>query len=325
MKNKKYTHRLYYIILSTFSFLAIAGCATTKSPIDRDVLNPPNLDPITENVKEIEDETVGFSSEIEEQADDTIDLSDTIQEQANTLKSSEGLSEEQKQLINSVLSNATLISSNINDIKNNVQRFMDYILQNMSFINERIEENQAKIDDVMKLLGDSRQEFKDLKEENRELKNKARQNLTNYLGVLIVISIAGIGVSGFLLFLTRSKTAIATAVGFLITLVVSVGINLYMNTIGLISVIIICLAFMVVVVYFIYRFYLTIKSEEELVVANDTIAEKLSDEAQIELFGHDKEGGIISQMQSKSTKKQIEDIRKDKNKIEKIKKNISTE
>ena len=143
----------------------------------------------------------------------------------------------------------------------------------------------------------------------RELRDKNAQQFKQMLAWIGVVSVAGIGVCLVLAIWTRSKVAIAVAVGFAATLATSIAVTMFMKEIALVTIIVLGTAFLGVIGYVGWQFFASRKMEEELVHTGELAKQYLPLEAREKLFGYGAEPGKVDEIQSKVTKERVKQIR----------------
>ena len=142
----------------------------------------------------------------------------------------------------------------------------------------------------------------DLEQENSAL-------FRRMMSYLVVLCVAGIGICAVLAFWTQSKTAIMVAGGFAVTLVVALGVSLYMQTLALIAVSVLGVAFLGICGYLAYRFFIQNRTEKELVQTTELAKQYLAPDTRQHIFGYGAEPGKIAHIQSDSTVARVDKIR----------------
>jgi len=127
-----------------------------------------------------------------------------------------------------------------------------------------------------------------------------------YLGVVCTI---GIGISLVIGFWAKSKTAIFVAIGFGVTLAVATAVSIFLETIALVTICIMGVAFIGAIGYLAWQFIQNNKVEKELVQTGEITKQYLPPNVREHLFGYGAEPGKLDQVQSKVTKDRVKKIR----------------
>lgn len=151
---------------------------------------------------------------------------------------------------------------------------------------------------------------KGLRDEIAKLKDENAAEFKRMMGYLAVICASGIGICMVVAFLGRSKTAIAVAVGFGITLAVSAAVTLYLKAIALVTIAVLGVAFLGVIAYMGWQALKNKKIEEELIQTGELTKQYLPPEAREHIFGYGAEPGKVDQIQTKATKERVKQVRK---------------
>lgn len=184
-------------------------------------------------------------------------------------------------------------------------------IENLGVVSESLEEEQEKADTLASSAQDAIDINESLVKENEELKSEAKKILNQKMAWIGVISVFGIGIAIVLAFLTRSRAATLVAIGFVVTLGISIAVSMYMSAIGIITVVIAGLATLGVLTYLGYNLFVQNKATDELVHTGEVTKNYLSPEAKRHIFGEGPEPGVADQIQSQETKKMVKKVRKD--------------
>lgn len=148
-----------------------------------------------------------------------------------------------------------------------------------------------------------------LKDENTKLKDESAQELKKKMAYLAVICAAGIGISVLIAYFGKSKTAIAVAASFAVTLGICIAVSVYLKAIAIVTISIIGVAFLGAIGYLGWQFIKGHRAEAELVHTAEITKQYLPTEAREHLFGYGAEPGKIDQIQSKTTQNRVKSIR----------------
>lgn len=261
---------------------------------------------------------------------DPIELPDTSQEQASIEKNSKAVGEVaesikdsadkidgETQAVKSAVDTETgaIIGPNLNNINTETKSLrgdseeLKRIQVDLEETKKSLSDEQTKVDRLETAARTSIAEIEALKNENKDLRSKAGELFKEKMAWIGVISVFGIGVSVILAFLTRSMTATMIAIGFVVTLGVSIAASIYMSTIGWVTIAIAGVSVVGVLAYIAYTTFVQNKSVDELVQTGEVAKNYLSQEARDHIFGRGAEPGIADQVQSKETKKLVRKVR----------------
>lgn len=207
------------------------------------------------------------------------------------------------------------IEPNLHNINNETRALRDdsaelrRVQNSLEETKNALSDEQRKVDKLESAARTSLAEIESLKDENADLRSKASQIFKEKMAWIGVISVFGIGACIILAFLTRSMTATLIAIGFVITLGVSIAVSLYMSAIAWITIAVAGVAVAGVLGYMGYNTFVQNKSVDELVQTGEVTKNYLSQEARDYIFGRGAEPGVADQVQSKDTKKLVRQIR----------------
>lgn len=148
-----------------------------------------------------------------------------------------------------------------------------------------------------------------LKEDIKKLEDENAAEFKRMMAYLGVVCVAGIGICLLVAFVSRSKTAIMVAIGFAITLAISVAVTMYLKQIALVTICVLGVVFLGVMVYLGLELLKNRKAEEELIHTNELTKQYLAPEAREHIFGYGAEPGKVDQIQSKSTQQRVKLVR----------------
>lgn len=149
----------------------------------------------------------------------------------------------------------------------------------------------------------------DLKKKITDLEQENTAMFRRMMSYLVVLCIAGIGICAVLAFWTQSKTAIMVAGGFAVTLVIALGVSIYMKTIALIAVSVLGVAFIGICAYLAYHFFVQNRAAKELVQTTELAKQYLPPDTRQHIFGYGAEPGKVAHIQSSSTASLVNKIR----------------
>lgn len=262
------------------------------------------------NAVEVPDLSDG-SSKIKESSKDIGDISESV------TKSADAIDNETETIRSSTDGEiATIIKPNLDAIDNETRDLrgdseaLKSIQEDLDETRNLLAEEQDKIDLLESAANTSVSEVEELKEQNQELRDEAAREFKSKMAWIGVVSVFGIGASIILAFVTRSMVATVIAVGFVITLGVSIAVSLYMTQIGWITIAIAAASVVGILVYLGYSILGNNKSVDELIQTNEVTKNYLTQEAKDHIYGRGAEPGVADNVQSKSTKKIVRQIRR---------------
>jgi len=168
---------------------------------------------------------------------------------------------------------------------------------------------QERINSLTGEFASANSKIQNLEDENRELKEKANRLFKEKMAWIGVISVFGIGVSVMLIFFTRSSVATMVALGFAATLGISIAVSLYMQYIAWVTIAVVAVTAVGVIGYLVYRQITENKTVDELVRTGEVTKDYLTQEARDHIFGRGAEPGVADNIQSKGTKRLVQEIR----------------
>jgi len=304
--NKININRIVFIAImligSTGYLIQMSGCSWSwpkrdKSRTIGDAVEVPNLSAGKDKIKD-------SAKDIEEVSEDVAESADAIDNETETIRS------------NTDGEIATVIKPNLDAIDNETRDLrvsseaLKSIQSDLDETRNLLSEEQDKIDLLESAAKTSVSEVEDLKQENQELRDEAAREFKSKMAWIGVVSVFGIGASIILAFVTRSMVATVIAVGFVITLGVSIAVSLYMTQIGWITIAIAAVAVVGILVYLGYSIIGNNKSVDELIQTNEVAKDYLTQEARDHIYGRGAEPGIADQVQSGTTKKMIRQVRR---------------
>lgn len=209
----------------------------------------------------------------------------------------------------------SVIAPNLNAIDNETKNLRDNseelkrVQASLKETRESLSREQVKINKLEEAANVSLGEIQSLKDQIRELNSEAQQLLKQKMAWIGVVSVFGIGAFIILAFFTKNKLAIFVAIGFLITLGISIAVSMHMAAIAWITTIVAGVAVVGVLAYIGYITFIQNKSVEELVQTGEVTKNYLTQEARDHIFGRGAEPGVADQVQSKVTKKIVRQVR----------------
>tara|TARA_B100000614_G_scaffold262903_1_gene299914 strand:- start:86483 stop:87490 length:1008 start_codon:yes stop_codon:yes gene_type:complete len=168
---------------------------------------------------------------------------------------------------------------------------------------------QERVESLTGDFANANSKIQSLEEENRELKDKANRLFKEKMAWIGVISVFGIGISVMLIFFTRSSAATMVALGFAATLGISIAVSLYMQYIAWVTIAVVAITAIGVIGYLVYMRITDNKTVDELVRTGEVTKDYLTQEARDHIFGRGAEPGVADSIQSKGTKRQVQEIR----------------
>lgn len=270
------------------------------------------------NAVEVPDLSKG-SDKIKESSKDIEDVSESV------LKSADAIDRETENIRSNTDGEiATIIKPNLDAIDNETRELrsdsevLKSIQEDLDETRNLLAEEQDKIDLLESAANTSVSEVEELKKQNQDLRDEAAREFKSKMAWIGVVSVFGIGASIILAFVTRSMVATVIAVGFVITLGVSIAVSLYMTQIGWITIAIAAASVVSILVYLGYSILGNNKSFDELIQTNEVAKDYLTQEARDHIYGRGAEPGIADQVQSSATKKMIRQIRRNGDKKRKF-------
>jgi hypothetical protein len=277
----------------------LPGCSMFKRDTPREIGEPvekPDLNLETEAVEN----SAGTIGDI---ADSVEGSADSIDEQTVQIRST--VPSETGAVIDGNLDAIDAETTSLRDDSAELRR----VRSDLEEVRDDLVTEQGKVDDLESAARVSLAEIEDLREQNNNLKSEASQLFKQKMAWIGVISVFGIGVCVILAFLTRSTAATLVAIGFVVTLGVSIAVSLYMATIAWITIAVAGVSVVGVLGYMGYNTFVQNKSVDELVQTGEVTKNYLSQEARDYIFGRGAEPGVADQVQSKETKKLVRQLR----------------
>lgn len=287
---------LWIVVLAGFGGYAIQipGCSSDKSANRGNPVDPPDL--------------TDDSKRIGEASQDVFDISDSVGNSAEAISG-------ETQNIRTLTNDDPTIEPSVSNIENEAESLRDDSEQ-LAVIGDRLkrtqqdlESEQSKVDELENAAEASRGEIDRLQKENDELKSEASQLFKSKMAWIGVVSVFGIGASIILAFVTRSMTATMVAIGFVVTLGVSIAVSLYMSYIAWITIVVAGVSVLAVLGYLGWGIFSQNKTMDELIQTGEVTKNYLSQEARDHIFGRGAEPGIADQVQSKHTKDRVKQVR----------------
>ncbi len=143
----------------------------------------------------------------------------------------------------------------------------------------------------------------------KELESSNLKLIKDMLAWLTVACVVGIGACLLLGFLFKTPSAYLAAGGLLLTMVLSIGISVYLQYIAWLSAVIIGLSLVAVLVYIGFEISKRNKAVAEVVHTGEIAKQYLPESERKKIFGSEVEPGIANQVQSPSTQLLVRKIR----------------
>jgi len=216
---------------------------------------------------------------------------------------------------NTPIANKPILKPEIDGIRiettelRNVKSDLLVTKQQLSDTQSTLSKEEANVKKWVEYAGATDSKNAKLMEEIRVLKDQGSQMFKRNMAYLGMICTIGIGISLVLGFWARSKTALMVAIGFAITLAVATAVSIFLETIALVTICVIGVAFLIAIGYMGWQFMQDRKVEKELVQTGEIAKQYLPPDIREHLFGYGAEPGKIDQIQSNTTKERVKKIR----------------
>lgn len=285
-----------FIIFGTMGFTtAVSGCNGGGPSVVAPV-TAPELTPIQSDVSDSADKVGKISDSVSQSADN-------IDKEADQIRS---IAPEETRA--TFEPNLTGINKETQSLRQNSEE-LAVVRTDLEAAKAQLEVQQDRVNQLLSANSVSQEEISRLEEENQKLQSESQELLRAKMAWIGVFSVFGIGIAMVLGFLTRSSTAILIAIGFVITLGVSVAVSMYMSYIGYATIAITGLAALCVVGYTAYNLFTQNRSVEELVQTSEVAKNYLTQEARDHIFGRGPEPGVADHVQSLRTKELVRTVR----------------
>jgi len=301
----KTTVRNYILVLAAIGlsayFMHMPGCSWVQHGSSK----PAQVDELPDTSEE--SEKVGeISSNVGDVGERLNGRADTIETNTNDTRSI--LDTEHPGSRTSVEPQLDAIDSEAQGLRNDSAE-LKVAQERLTDVENQLVVEQDRINSLTGDFANANSKIQSLEEENRELKDKANRLFKEKMAWIGVISVFGIGVSVMLIFFTRSGVATMVALGFAATLGISIAVSLYMQYIAWVTIAVVAVTAVGVIGYLVWRQITENKTVDELVRTGEVTKDYLTQEARDHIFGRGAEPGVADSIQSKGTKRLVQEIR----------------
>lgn len=320
-------------LLVVFLFSGISACKHSQ------ISNPnsnPVVDSFVENNEQIEEEVTEVGETIEEETDNIKEETTSIDENIQIIQENSNSLEANFNELQNIVPELMALSGNNEEIMSLIYRSIDTIrasANNIEQSNESITQSNESIQterqELLRILRDiqnNNQRAERIQQEINqkdqviaqresridELEDQAEQASTKYLGMLIAFGVV-IMVLGVLGFFYNFKVGIAMLGIGGVTVAVTAATMYYMGWFAIIGLVTMGLGLLLLIGYMawaLFRGRTWAKATEENAELIETIKQELPETKTYEIFGDRIKPGLAHTLQSPSTQKVVEKIRR---------------